>query len=64
MSHEVSHVEVYYIDSRTGWCAMPYDEQGCPVDGARYAYRKQDAVQQAQRFGTDDVRVYRRDGSR
>lgn len=59
----ISHVEVFYIGGKTGWCMQPYDKQDCPLNGAQYAWSKKNAIGWAHWFGTPDIRVFRRDGT-
>lgn len=66
MTHDTLHLEVFYIDRRTGWAVASFDSEGNQHGDASFCYHKSDAIHLAKYIseGALEVHVYGKDGTR
>lgn len=60
------HIEVFFIDAKTGWAAAEFDADRNQIGDAVFCFHKCDAIREAQRisWGVFDIHVFGKDGTR
>lgn len=60
----IEHVEVFYIDRKTGWTYATFDEGGLQTSPLNYEFRRSDAVRVARNYHPGvEIFVFNSNGS-
>ena len=57
----IDRIDIFYIDSVNGWCALKLDANGDQLEDGMYYYHKRQAISAAKEYGVP-VYVFRKDG--
>lgn len=64
---DIDHLEVFFVDSDSGWAVVKRDERGNQLGDAEYRYRKNMAIDTAEkmadRLDVEEIKVYKKDRS-